>query len=259
MSATKNLNLMFRLALRDISSAHTGSVLGNAWILVDPLFNIVLTLVFFQFAMKGAGNSDVSYVAWVLPQIIFWTFISNVVNSTVGSVKEYSFLMRHVTFDMRLIVLIKILGFTIIHIVLITIVLFSLRIFFDIKFGLYTLNLGYYFLSMCILLLAIGWIISSLGVFWKDIRNIVSIVIQLEFWISPIFWEPDRFPRAIEILMYINPFYYPIHGYRVSVLGADFGTHFWYATSYYWLIVLVLIFIGNYLFTKLSPQFGDAV
>ena len=258
-SAINNRKLILQLALRDITSAYSGSVLGNAWILVDPLVNVVLTLVFFQFAMKGSGSADVPYVAWVLPQIIFWTFISAAVNSTVGSVREYSYLMRHIDFDMRLVVVIKLIGAAVVHFALLIIVLVSLHVFFDVKVGIYTLGIGYYFFAMLCLLLAIGWIVSSLGVFWKDVRNIVSIVLQVGFWVSPVFWEPDRFPRPIEVLMYANPFYYPIHGYRITVLHSDFGVHFWYATAYFWGLVAVLLLLGNYMFTKLSRGFGDVV
>lgn len=258
-SAFKNQKLLIELALRDITSSYSGSVLGSAWVLVDPIINIVLTLFFFQFAMKGSATTNVPYVVWVLPVIIFWTFISMTVNSTVSSVREYGYLLRHSAFDMRLVVIIKILGAGLIHISLLIMVLIALWIIYDINLGLRTLALIYYLLSMGALLLALGWIISSLGVFWKDIRNIVSIVLQIEFWVSPVFWEPDRFPRFIEIIMYANPFYYPMHGYRNAILGIDFGNHFWLASSYFWLVCAMLLLAGNYLFIKLSREFGDVV
>lgn len=258
-AAVDNRKLIFQLAIRDITSAYSGSVLGRAWILVDPLVNVVLTLVFFQFAMKGSGSGDVPYVAWVLPQIIFWTFVSAAINSTVGSIREYSYLMRHIDFDMRLVVVIKLIGAAFVHFALLTIVLFSLQVFFDVRIGRHTFGLMYYFLSMLCLLVAIGWIVSSLGLFWKDVRNIVSIMLQVGFWVSPVFWEPDRFPRMIEMLMYANPFYYPIHGYRVTVLHTNFGVHFWYATGYFWGLVALLLLLGNHIFVKLSRGFGDVV
>jgi lipopolysaccharide transport system permease protein/teichoic acid transport system permease protein len=50
-----------------------------------------------------------------------------------------------------------------------------------------TLALFYYFFAMCAMLVSLAWILSSLGVFWKNIRGIVAILIQFGFWISPFF------------------------------------------------------------------------
>src|SRR5437879_4379410 len=71
--------ILVQLTKRDLVAAHHGSVLGAFWVLIDPLAYVALTLCFFQFAIKGAENTGVSYVAWVLPQIIFWTFASSAI------------------------------------------------------------------------------------------------------------------------------------------------------------------------------------
>jgi len=104
--------LLLRLTRRDITAAYSGSVAGSLWVVIDPLVYVVLTLVFFQFAIKGGATGGVPYVAWVMPVIIFWTFINTVLNSSIGSVREYSYLMRHRSFDMRLVAVIKILSCT---------------------------------------------------------------------------------------------------------------------------------------------------
>src|SRR3569623_3546907 len=112
---------------------------------------------------------------------------------------------------------------------------------------------------MCALLVALNWIISSLGVFLKDVRNIISIIMQVEFWISPIFGTPERFPPPVAAIMYLNPFFYPMHGYRQSVLMGQFGHLFWGMTAYFWLLVLGLLFFGSRLFRRLSRSFGDVL
>ena len=112
---------------------------------------------------------------------------------------------------------------------------------------------------MCALVVGISWIISSLSVFWKDIRSIVAILLQAGFWVSPIFWEPSSFPKPIAFFMYANPFFYPINGYRKSIIMADFGVSFLGFTVYFWGLVALLLYVGSRLFTRLSRQFGDAL
>jgi teichoic acid transport system permease protein len=251
--------LLASLVERDITGSYSGSVLGTVWAFIDPLAYVMLTMFFFQFAIRGINTSGVPYVAWVLPQIIFWTFINSVVNASVNSIKEYSFLLRHKNFEMRLIAIIKLLSGLVIHVFLITIVLLILYGFLGIQCGLATFGMLYYLFCMCLLLVAMAWIISSVGAFWKDIKNIVSIVMQVEFWISPIFWNADRFPKPIALIMYANPFYYPMHGYRQAIIMGSFGSTFVVMTVYFWLLLAVFLFFGSHLFGRLSRHFGDVV
>jgi lipopolysaccharide transport system permease protein/teichoic acid transport system permease protein len=258
-NAWQHRHLLISLVERDISGSYSGSILGKIWAFIDPMIYVLLTMFFFQFAIRGVETEGVPYVAWVLPQIMFWTFISGVVNAAVNSVKEYSFLLRHRDFELRLIALIKLGAGLVIHLFLLAILMVVLYGFLGVRFGFATLRVLYYLASMCTLLVAMNWIIGSLGVFLKDVRNIVSIVMQVEFWISPIFWTPERFPPPVAAVMYLNPFYYPMQGYRQSVLMAAFGHHYWLLTVYFWIVVVGLLFFGSRLFRRLSRSFGDVL
>jgi ABC-type polysaccharide/polyol phosphate export permease len=167
--------------------------------------------------------------------------------------------LRHRNFDLRLVPLIKMFSAAVVHFILLIVVIVFLMLHSGLRLGWQTLAIFYYFLAMCALIIGVTWIISSLGVFWKDVRGIVSILLQSGFWISPIFWEPSRFPAPIAFVMYANPFFYPINGYRKSILMADFGVSFWGFTLYYWALVAALLFVGSRLFTRLSRTFGDAI
>ncbi len=250
---------LVELTRRDVTAAYSGSVVGSLWVIVDPLIYVMLTLLFFQFAIRGADTGGVPYVAWVMPVIIFWTFINTVLGSSINAVREYSYLMRHTSFDMRLAMLIKIFSASFVHAILMVIVLLALALLLKVPMTWHTFALFYYYACACLLLLAMGWMLAALGVFWKDMRNLVSIFLQLEFWLSPIFWEPERFPKPVAILMYMNPLYYPIHGYRASVLSTDFGPQFWIVTAYFWILTVVLLWFSSRIFTRLSKSFGDVL
>jgi len=223
------------------------------------LVYVLLTLFFFQFAIKAVNTGGAPYVAWVLPVIIFWNFINNVISSSVGSLREYGYLIRHRTFDMRLVAIVKVMSCSYVHIPLMVILVTVLSIFFQVPLGWKTLGVFYFFVLMCAMLVAFSWFLSAVGVFWKDVRNLVSIFLQVEFWISPIFWEPSRFPLPIAIGMYLNPFYYPMQGYRQAILGYDLGPHFESITIYYLLILSICLWVSSRLFRKLSKNFGDVL
>lgn len=251
--------LVFTLAWRDLTSAYSGSVVGSLWAVVDPLVYIALSLLFFQFAIKGVATNGVPYVAWVLPAIVLWTFLTSVINSSVNSLREYSYLMRHSSFDIRLVAVIKLLSSLFVHMVLIAVLVTVLGAARYITLGWNTLAVFYYLAASSMLLVGLSWLLSALGVFWKDVRNLVSMALQLGFWISPIFWTPGRFPRPVSTIMYLNPFYYPIDGFRAALLSADFGSHFWLASAYFWSLTIFLLWLSSRIFKRLSRNFGDVL
>jgi len=258
-SATAQRKLLVRLAWRDLTNVYSGSVFGNLWVVVEPLINVLLTVLFFQFAIKASDNGGVSYIAWVLPVLIFWTFVNTVLSSGVSSIREYGYLIRHINFDMHNVALIKIIAASIIHIPLMIILYGICLIFFNIHPTWKNLNLVYYFFSMCSLLISMVWLLSAVAVFWKDIRNLLSIFLQVEFWLSPIFWEPNRFPKLIALFMYLNPFYYPLHGYRQAILGVEFGDYFFLLSLYFWCITAASLYFSSKIFSRLTKQFGDVI
>lgn len=254
-----NRGILVTLARRDLTAAYSGSVAGNLWVILDPLVYVLLTLLFFQFAIKGGDTGGVPYVAWVLPIVVFWTFVNGALSAMVGSVREYGYLLRHRSFDLRLVAVVKLLSGGFVHVMLMAVVLMALAAFVGVHPTWKLLQLPYYLLSMMAVLLCMGWLVSALGTFWKDMRNLVSIFLQLEFWVSPVFWEPERFPKPVALIMYINPFYYPLHGYRQAILGGDFGPHFLVMTVYFWALVAGLAWLASRTFRRLQRSFGDVL
>jgi len=167
--------------------------------------------------------------------------------------------LRHRSFDMRLVAVVKLLSNLYVHLVLLAVLLAVLGVAKYIPIGLNTLGIFYYLSAASVLLIALSWLLSALGIFWKDVRNLVSIALQLGFWISPIFWTPDTFPRPVAIVMYLNPFYYPIHGFRAALLSVDFGPHFWVASTYFWSLTIFLVWFSSRVFKRLSKSFGDVI
>jgi lipopolysaccharide transport system permease protein/teichoic acid transport system permease protein len=109
------------------------------------------------------------------------------------------------------------------------------------------------------LVLGLGWLTSSLRVFIKDIGQIIGVILQLGFWVTPIFWQINTVPNKYLYLIYINPVVYLVEGYRNSLIN-----EVWFWESYrftpYFLVITTCIFIGGAIvFKRLKPHFGDVL
>jgi ABC-type polysaccharide/polyol phosphate export permease len=112
---------------------------------------------------------------------------------------------------------------------------------------------------MLVLALGISWGLSALNVFVRDVAQLVTVLLQVGFWVTPIFWDITMMPHKVQRLLKLNPVYYIIQGYRDSFITFQpFWNHLAY-TVYYWLFTLAMLAGGAYIFKKLKPQFPDVL
>ena len=100
------------------------------------------------------------------------------------------------------------------------------------------------------------------GIFFSflDVVQIVSIVLQIVFWITPIVWQMSIFDEKVQWALNFNPLFYPVRGYRDALMsGKCFWEYGFGWNLYYWLIALAFCLIGMSCFKKLKQHFADVL
>ena len=251
-------DLILSLSVRNFRSAYFGSLLGITWVLVEPLIYVFLLWFFFTKAMKFQPPQGYPFVPWLMTAMALWNFISLTLSSSASTFKSHAFLLKRPEFNMAVLPVVNIITGLYIHSIFI-VILVAMLLINDIPFTLYWFQSIYYLFATSILLLGLAWIAASLSLFIKDVGNIIGVIIQIGFWISPIFWSLDTFPQRYRFLLELNPLTYLIEGYRKSFL---YGQPFWNDSKgfiYFWSFTLVVLIIGVFTYKKLRPHFGDVV
>lgn len=112
---------------------------------------------------------------------------------------------------------------------------------------------------MIILVFCISLITSSVILFFRDLGQIIGIILNVGFWATPIGWTIDMLPGVVQRIFKLNPMYYIVTGYRDSFIDK---VYFWerpYETLYFWAFCLVAFCFGVKLFKKLKPHFSDVI
>jgi len=125
--------------------------------------------------------------------------------------------------------------------------------------NLYYIQFVYYLFCLSILGVGLGWAVSALNVFMRDVGQMVSVVLQIGFWATPILWNIQMMPVKVQFLFKLNPMFYIVQGYRDSFI---YSIPFWehpMETAYFWTVTGLLFVIGALIFQRLKPQFPDVL
>lgn len=254
----KNRRIIWQLAKNDCKARYAASGLGIVWAFLQPLLNVLVLWYVFQVGFKSMPVEGIPFIVWYIPAFLSWNFFQEAVSQSTNSLIEYSYLLKKVNFDATIIPLIKILSASIIHFGFIIFILI-VNIIYGRTISVYFAQMLYYFLCAFALSASLGWLLSALAVFVKDIANVVSVILQIGFWATPLFWDPSNMDIRVQALLKWNPMYYVCVGYRESVIS---DICFWehpVLTARFWILVVVIFICGTYIFKKLRPQFVDVL
>lgn len=254
----RNTVLIIELATSDFKTKYASSYLGITWAFVQPVVTILIYVIVFGYGFKSTPVENFPFVLWLSAGIIPWLFFSEALTSSTMSLKEYSFLVKKVVFEVKILPLVKIMAAFYIHLVFIIIV-FALYLANGYLPTIYYLQLLYYAFCTLALSLGISYVTSALNVFVPDLIQIINIGLQFGMWMTPIMWSPNLFGPKIEKILQINPMFYIVQGYRDSFYNK---IPFWEKpglTTYFWCCTLVLLVVGMYTFRKLEKHFADVL
>ena len=250
--------LIFTMARREVVGQYAGSFLGIAWTFIHPLVLIFVFWFVFSVGFKAKPMNDVPFVVWLTAGMMPWFLFADILTTSVGVIVAHTNLIKKTLFPSQILPLVRIAAALVTHFVFLML-LVGLLIFQHIPFTLYFIQFFYYSLCLCIFVLGLSWMVSALNVFVRDVAHIVGVVVQVGFWVTPIFWDLHIMPPKAQMVLKLNPMYYIVQGYRDSFI---YGVGFWqhpYQTLYFWTVCGAALCAGIYTFQRLKPQFADVL
>lgn len=251
--------LLLTLIKNDFKKQYLGSYLGFLWAFIQPITFILVIWFVFQIGFRaGSSPEGVPFFLYLICGMIPWFFISNSLNSATISIVTNAFLVKKVSFRVSILPLVKIGSELILHLTL-TCFLITVFLLYGYKPNIYWLQLPFYILCTTTLLLGISWLTSALRVFIKDISNFISVLIQIGFWATPIFWNSNIIPLKYQWVIKLNPAFYVVNGYRNTFINRIWFWELHITTLYYSLVTIFCLTFGAIVFKRLRPHFGDVL
>ena len=204
--------------------------------------------------------SEVPFVLWLIAGLVPWFFFSDAWNGGTGALIEYQYLVKKIVFQINILPIVKVLSALYVHLFFVVFTLF-LYICYGYMPDLYTLQIVYYTFAAFIMVLGLCYITSAIVCFFKDLTQIIGIILQVGVWMTPIMWNIDGMdiPQWLKYIFEMNPMYYIVTGYRDSLINKVW---FWERTGltiYFWIFTLFILGLGMVIFKKLKVHFADVL
>lgn len=209
--------LLWVLARRDIRVRYRQTILGAGWAVIRPLMTmIVFSIVFGRFA--GIPSNGLPYPVFVFAGLLPWTFFSGAVAAAGGSLVGSSALVSKVYFP-RLILPLSSIGAGLVDLLLSTVVLLGLMVYFGVPFSWNLLAAPPMLLLLATIGIAAGILVAAVSVTFRDVQHLLPYLLQVWMFLSPVIYPVDLFPERWRWLLFLNPLTGLIEGFRSAFLG----------------------------------------
>lgn len=260
----ENRRLIWKLAKNDFKTRYAGSYLGMVWAFVQPVVTILVYWFVFEkgFNAKAevfSNGLSAPYVLWLTAGIVPWFFFSEALTNGTTSLLEYSYLVKKVVFKISILPIIKITAATFIHgfFVLFMLLLYMAHGFFP---DLYTIQLIYYSGCLYVFILGLSYATCAIVIFFRDLTQIIGIIMQVGMWATPILWRLDIIkPEKYQLIFKMNPVFYIVNGYRSALIEKQWFWEDFYSTVFFWVTTAVVFGIGALIFKRLKVHFADVL
>lgn len=257
----RSRRLILDLANKDFKSRYAASYLGIIWAFVQPIVTVLIYILVFQVGFKQGLGREVPFALWLTIGIVPYLFFQEALLSATNSLLEFSYLVKKVVFKISVLPIVKIISAAYVHLFFIALAVI-VYLGFGMKPHIYMIQVFYYSFAAVVLVLGLAYITSAMVVFFRDLGQIVNILLQFLMWLTPIMWSTEDMEwvtPAVHRFLKLNPVYYITSGYRDAFLNKVW---FWEKgewTVYFWLVAILIAGVGTLTFKKLEKHFADVL
>lgn len=254
-----NISLIWELTKRDFTDRYSGSVLGLFWSFIWPLVNIFIYTVIFARIMSAklpGATGPFSYGIYLVAGLVPWIAFANTLTRAATVFVEKKSIITKLNVSLPRLPLYIVLSESITFVITFAIY-FVFLVITGHGLSEYILFLPFVFVVQQIFAFGLGFLIATLNVFLRDLKEIIGIVVQVWFWFTPIVYVSSILPQTIKDVLKFNPAYLFVKSYQ-DILALKQLPNFIY------LIVLailghVLLLLGYLLFKKLEKDVRDFI
>ena len=248
-------DLLVSLTVRDIKVRYRQTFLGVAWAVAQPLaYMAIFTVVFAKYGQVSSDGAP--YPLFSYTGLVPWTFFATALGLAANSIAANMGLVKKVYFPREVFPIGAILG-CLMDFAVASLLIIALMVFYHVSASWQLLWLPWLIAIELLFIISLSLITGALNVFYRDIKYIIPLAIQLGMFVTPVIYSASRVPAWLRPWYFLNPMAVVIDGIRRVVLHhqAPDLTMLVTATG----VVGVLTLLAYVYFKRVEIKFADLI
>ena len=212
----KTWSLLLYQIKTDLHLKFFGSTLGIYWAVINPLLQVAIYvfLVSFVFKVKLAGTDHpLDYGLFVLSGMGAWLAFQEALTTSAGSIIRNASVVKNINFPLELFpvsaVMCSLVSLLVSYIALAALLVASGR-----GVSITIVALPIVLVAQLLLTMGIAFIVAAIGAFFRDIMQVLPILLQLLMLATPIVYDKSDVPSTFQVIAKINPLFYLVDSFR---------------------------------------------
>lgn len=248
--------LLFYLTWRDIKVRYKQTVVGVAWVLLQPIATtVIFTIIFSKLAHLQAPN-HIPYVLFVFAGLLPWQLFASGMAGVTASVVGNTALITKVYFPRLIIPVASVLS-AVVDFAMGLVVLAFLMIHYHYSPGIHALAIPFFILVAILTALAAGLWLAILNVRYRDVQYTIPFLTQAWLLLTPVAYSSSIVPVRYRALMGVNPMTSVVNGFRWAFVGGPAPWSHSFAASL--AMVGFLLVTGVIFFRRTEKTFADLI
>lgn len=213
--------LLVQLIKRDFKQRFIGSAGGWLWALIHPLVQLAVWTFVFQVCLKvpvPAGEVTTNYTVFLACGYLPWLLFQETVLRSSSALLENSNLITKTVFPSEVVAIAVFVSSLLTHLIALALVMILVG-FWDGGISPMVLLLPFYMALLGLFAVGLGWVFSSLQIYLRDTVQVLTVIMTLWFWMTPIFIAEENVPAQFRWVMQLNPLAHVVRAYRDRILS----------------------------------------
>ncbi|HKG11883.1 MAG TPA: ABC transporter permease [Pyrinomonadaceae bacterium] len=246
--------LLYFLTWRDVKVRYKQTLMGVAWVVVQPLATmLIFTFVFQRIARLDSGA--IPYPLFAYSGLLLWAFFAGAVSAGTNSLISNTSLVTKVYFP-RAFIPAAAVGAGLVDLAVGSVLMGGLAVYYGVHVTWGLLLLPVFVALGGVLALAAGMLASALTVKYRDLRHALPFLLQFWMFASPVIYPSGAVPARWRWLLSLNPLAGVLEGFRASLAGLRID---WTLAAVPFFVAPLLLALAFYVFRKLEDTFADVI
>lgn len=255
-----NRELIAQMTRREVVGRYKGSVMGLLWSFLNPLFMLaVYSFVFsvvFKARWSGSGESQTQFAVILFAGMTVHALFAEVLNRAPGIILGNVNYVKKVVFPLEILAVVS-LGAALFHALVSLLVLLVAFAMLNGFIQWTAIFAPLVLLPLMLLSLGFGWILSSLGVFVRDIGQLIGVFTTALLFLSPVFFPVSALPESFQPWLNLNPLTFIIEQSREVLIWGNLPD--WQGLTLYSIGAGIFAWLGFFWFQKTRKGFADVL